>query len=158
MDELFVKKDLLVEDLYRKQAVTIEHTATIGEALHKMDDDATNGLLVMSDPETVIGILSLQDIAGAIVPSEMQENVNLAEAMYRPGYFEEVALKLAQRKVTSIMRKDFKTVTRKASIMEIAAEFLQNDLYIVPVVEEGRLLGVVTRTEIKQALARAIDR
>ena len=37
--------------------------------------------------------------------------------------------------------------------MAVTADFLKNDLYIVPVVEKGELLGVVTRSEIKKALA-----
>lgn len=148
-------KYLLVKDLYRADAVSIEASATIKEALHKMNTKGTNGLLIL-DKETVIGVLSLQDITGAIVPHEMRDNTSLAGAMYKAGYFEEGARKLSRKKVTELMRTDFLTVTRQASLMEIAADFLQNDLYIVPVVEDGKLVGVVTRTEIRHVFASAM--
>ena len=152
----YMVKHIVVNDLYRKKAATIETTATIQQALHKMDEENTNGLLVMGDDDKLIGILSLQDIAGAIVPEEMQSNSNLAGALFKEGFFEELARKLNRKKVTEVMRTDFKTVTRDASILEIAAEFLQTDLYIVPVVEDGKLLGVVSRTEIRRAMATAM--
>lgn len=44
------------------------------------------------------------------------------------------------------------TVSLHDNIMAITADFLKNDLYLVPVLENGQLVGVVTRTEIKKAL------
>ncbi len=149
-------KRILVEDLYRKDAATIPATATVRQALEQMQADSSNGLLVLEGEDKVVGIISLQDIAGAIVPDEMQENANLANALFREGFFEELANKLTRKKVTEIMRTEYKTVTRQASILEIAADFLQSDLYIVPVVEDDKLLGVVTRTEIRRAMANAM--
>ena len=144
-----------VNDLYRSDAVTIGIQATIKEALQRMDSEASNGLIVL-DGDEVVGIISLQDIAGAAVPVEMQNNASLAGALFKEGYFEEAARKLLRHKVVDLMRTDFLSVTRQASILEIGADFLQNDLYIVPVIEEGKLLGVVTRTEIRQALTKAL--
>lgn len=55
------------------------------------------------------------------------------------------------------MRRDFIQVSLEDNIMSITADFLKNDLYIVPVVEKGELIGIVTRSEIKKALAAAME-
>lgn len=143
--------------LYRPNPITIDQHASVRDALKLMIEKGSNGLLVTDQSTTLVGILSLQDIAGAIVPVEMQQNVTLAQAMFKEGFFEEQAKEIADKKVTEYMRKHYKSVTPHASIFEIAAEFLQNDLYIIPVVQEDKLVGVISRSEIKQVLALAMN-
>ncbi len=60
---------------------------------------------------------------------------------------------IQNKKVSTIMRKKFTITNLNDNIMAVAADFLKNDLYIVPVIEQGELLGVITRSEIKKALA-----
>jgi predicted transcriptional regulator len=50
------------------------------------------------------------------------------------------------------MRKEFVSVSLHDNIMAVTADFLKNDLYIVPVIDKGAIIGVVTRSEIKKAL------
>jgi predicted transcriptional regulator len=54
------------------------------------------------------------------------------------------------------MRKDFISVNLKANILTVLADFLQNDLYIIPVIEQDHLIGVLTRTEVRKAIASGI--
>jgi len=146
----------VVEDFSRHDAISIGTQATVKDALLRMDQENTNGLLVLDDGQ-VVGILALQDIAAAAVPDEMKHDVSLAGAMFKEGYFEEGARNVLKQKVSEVMRTDFLVVGPNASIMEIAADFLQNDLYIVPVIDDGKLIGVVTRTEIRRALTKSLD-
>lgn len=146
----------IVEGFFRRDAITIDVNATVKEALLIMDQKKTNGLLVV-DGMRVAGVLALQDIAAAVIPDEMKHDASLAGAMFKEGYFEEGTKNVLKQKVTDVMRTDFLTVKPGASILEIAADFLQNDLYIVPVVENGELVGVVTRTEIRRALTKSLS-
>jgi CBS domain-containing protein len=77
--------------------------------------------------------------------------------MYKEGFFKETCQAIKGKLVKEVMRKNILTVTPDTHIMVIMADFLKNDCYIVPVVEGGKLLGIVTRTEIKRALAEAMD-
>ena len=146
-----------IKYLYRPNPITIDKNATVRDALREMIERGSNGLIVTTHENKVVGIICLQDIAAAVLPVEMKENISLAQAMYKEGYFEEAAKELAEKKVTEIARTDYKTVAPNASIFEIAAEFLQNDLYIIPVVEDHKLIGVISRSEIKRALALAMN-
>ncbi|HEX9062072.1 MAG TPA: CBS domain-containing protein, partial [Clostridia bacterium] len=64
---------------------------------------------------------------------------------------------LKDRLVKDIMRTDVVMATPETTVLEIAADFLKNDLYIVPVVENDKAIGIVTRSEIKTALAKGMD-
>ena len=126
--------------------------ASVLEAVEELIKDEVNGLVVINDKKKVMGLLSLQDIAAATVPRQFRKNVRMAAAMYKPGFFTEMCQQIKDDPVSTVMRKEFITVDLDDNIMAVTADFLKNDLYIVPVIEKGQLLGVVTRSEIKKAL------
>lgn len=144
---------MLISELYKKHAITILETASVLDALHILLKKKINGLIVLNEKEEVAGVLAIQDIAAATVPRQFRHNIQMAAAMYRPGFFSENCEELKNKPVSLVMRKKFTVTTLNDNIMAVAADFLKNDLYIVPVVEKGELLGVVTRSEIKKALA-----
>lgn len=148
---------MLVADIYNTNIVLVEDDITIKKALEMFVDKHFNGVVVVDKNKRIVGILSLQDIAAAVVPSDMQEHTQLANALYKPNFFREMCQEIMNKKVKDVMRKEFITVTRETSVMEIAADFLKNDLYIVPVYENDKPIGIVTRSEVKRALAKGMD-
>lgn len=148
---------MLVRDIYTSNPNVIAENLTIRDVIERLISNDYNGLLVINDKEKLVGVLSLQDIVGHIVPKEMQEHSNLASSMYIPGFFKEQCVEVGDKLVKQIMRREFIVADLDDSLMEIAADFLHNDLYIVPVVEKGDIVGIITRSEIKKALALALD-
>ncbi len=146
---------MLIKEIYHKSPVTITSNTTVKDALKLILNKKINGLIV-TDPQNenkVVGVLSVQDIAAATVPRQFRKNLGIAAALYRKGFFHEMCAEIENMSVTKIMRKDFEWVSLEDHIMSVTAEFLRGDLYIVPVIEKKVLLGVVTRSEIKRALA-----
>jgi predicted transcriptional regulator len=144
---------MLISQIYHTNPATINQSASMKEAVDFLVHHKYNALIVTGENGEVTGVLSLQDIAGAVVPNEFENNVNMANAMYKHGFFDEMCQMIVNKKVEDIMRKDFISVTLEDNILAITADFLKNDLYIVPVIEDGKLIGIVTRSEIKTALA-----
>lgn len=147
---------MLVEEIYCKTPYTISPDKTIKEAMETLVKDDSNGLIVV-DGEKVVGVLAVQDIAGATLPKEFKDNVNLAHAMFKSGMFSEVCQELSQKKVKDIMRKDYLTVELDTNIFSVMSDFLVNDLYIVPVLKNNKLIGVITRNDIRNAIAQKMD-
>jgi len=143
---------MLISEIYHSNPKTLLATATIKQALDELMKDEVNALVIVNDQTKVVGILSLQDIAAATIPPQFRKNVRMAAAMYKRGFFTEMCQQLKDQRVTQIMRKEFISVDLDDNIMAVTADFLKNDLYLVPVLEKGKLLGVITRTEIKKAL------
>ncbi len=145
---------VLIKDIFHKNPVTITTSLTVKEALVEILNKKINGLIVTDDSgKKVKGVLSVQDIAGATIPRQFRKNIGMAAGMYKKGFFHEMCAEIEDLPVTKIMRTDFESVSLDDNIMTITAEFLLGDLYIVPVIEKGELVGVVTRSEIKKALA-----
>lgn len=144
---------MLIKEVYNPNHIQIPQYTTVGEALALLANDEVNALLVTDLNDKVCGVLSIQDIAGATIPEQFRSNIRIATAMYRKGFFTQTCQELKSKPVSSIMRRTFVTVTLDDNIMAVTADFLKNDLYIVPVVDElEKVVGVVTRTEIKKAL------
>lgn len=143
---------MLISEIYHKRPKTLPQDATIHEAVEELIKDEVNALIIVNDQQKPLGVLSLQDIAAATVPRQFRKNVGIAAAMYKRGFFTEMCQEIKDKPVTTVMRKEFIKVSLEDNIMAVTADFLKNDLYIVPVVEKGKLLGIVTRTEIKKAL------
>lgn len=143
---------MLISEIYRPDPITVLPTVTAREALGVLIRNKVNGLVVVDGKGKVKGILSLQDIAAATIPSQFKKNVRMAAAMYRRGFFTEMCQQLKDRPISEIMRKDFISVSLHENIMAVTADFLKNDLYIVPVLDKKELIGIVTRSEIKKAL------
>jgi predicted transcriptional regulator len=148
---------VLISQIYHKNPKTLHSEATVVEAITKLRSDHVNGLIILNQDGKIAGVLSVQDIAAATVPRQFRKNVRMAAAMYIPGFFAEMCHSIKDKKVSKIMRRDFVSVSLSDNIMAVTADFLKNDLYIVPVIEKGELLGVVTRSEIKTALWDAME-
>lgn len=147
---------MFIKQIYHPHPKIIHEDATVKDVVVELLKDEINGLVVLNNHSEVIGVISMQDIAGATIPDEFRKNIAMAQAMYKQGYFQEMCEKIADMPVKKFMRTEFVTVDFDTNIMAVTADFLENDLYIVPVVEGNRLMGVITRTEIKQAIAAAM--
>lgn len=152
-----VLSGMLIEQIYNPHPRVISDATTVAEAIAQMDEDLHNGYIVLDDIGHVVGILTIQDVAAAIIPKQFRQNISLASGMYKKGFFHEMCADIKDFPVKKIMRKDFTTVTLDDNIMVVIADFLENDVYLVPVVnDESELIGIVTRTEIKKALANGM--
>lgn len=143
---------MLISEILNKDPVTFSHTGTVKEALQTLVKKRINALVITNDKNKVVGVFSLQDIAGATVPEQFKKNIRMAAAMYKKGFFTERCCEIKDKSVKEVMRRDFVKVSLNDNIMAVTADFLFNDLYVVPVIEKGELVGIVTRSEIKKAL------
>lgn len=147
---------MLIKEYYHREAFTIPATTTIEDLIKKMVEKKCNGFVVVED-EKPVGVISMQDIAAAVVPEEFVENPKIAKAMYKHGFFDERVLEIKNNPVSSVMRKEFQAIDITDNTLHILADFLQNDLYIVPIISEGKLVGIVTRSDVKKAFAKAMN-
>lgn len=145
---------MLIREIYHENPITVKEDCTVKDALKVIVSKRVNGVIVVdnTNPNKVKGVLAIQDIAAATIPRQFRKNLGMAAAMYKKGFFHEMCAEIKDLSVTKIMRKNFEQVSLDDHIMAITAEFLRGDLYIVPVVENKKLVGVVTRSEIKKAL------
>ena len=123
---------ILVKDHMQANVLAVKHDASVREVVEHLLKWNITGAPVVDESMKVIGFVSEQDC--------MKEMLNSA------FYAEDSA------QVTQIMRPDVLSVTPDTSILEIAEVMLGNKPKNYPVVEDGRLVGLINRRNILQAL------
>ncbi|MFO7910324.1 CBS domain-containing protein [Vreelandella aquamarina] len=120
-------RDIMSRDCYRVSPDTSITTLAQGLALHRLP-----GAPVVDKADRLIGFISEQDVIGKVLDS-----------IYNDG---EAPL------VKELMKESVLSVIPTKSITDLAQEMLGAKPKIYPVVEQNRLVGIVTRRDILIAL------
>lgn len=120
-------RDVMSRDCYRVTGQTSITNLAQGLALHRLP-----GAPVVDTSDRLIGFISEQDVMGRVLDSIYHDD--------------EAPL------VRELMRQDVLTTTPNKSITDLAQEMLGAKPKVYPVVEQQRLVGIVTRRDILMAL------
>jgi len=108
-----------------RKVETVEDSSTIYQAAVKMAKLKIGSLVVVEKTESV-GIITEGDVSRAVAKG-LEETKNL---------------------VKSVMRRPLITTTSDARVEEAAKTMAASSIKKLPVVDGGRLLGIVTQTDI----------
>jgi CBS domain-containing protein len=125
----------------------------VAEAVRAVLDSGLPALPVVDGDERLVGIFGEREFLGALFPRYVNE---LGYAGFVPRSIESVLEKRAacrDEPVREHMNTEHVDVPRDHSDVQLAETFLHHRVLIVPVTEDGRVVGVVTRSEFFAALA-----
>ncbi len=112
-------------DVMNKNVVAIRPDATVEEAIHSLLENHVSGVPIIDEQGYLAGIIS-----------EFQ----LLEAIYRP--------EVKQERVRDLMTKDVITVAEDAALSEVANMLLLHRIRRVPVVRDGKMVGIIARRDL----------
>lgn len=101
-------------------------------AVHLLVDKDISGLLVVDGKGELIGVLTERDCIAVALQS---------------GYFDE-----AGGDVRSYMTAQVNTIDPDASMMDLAETFSRASFRRCPVIEDGKLVGLICRRDVLRAL------
>ena len=132
------------------QTITGEETAAA--AVKKMVEAKTNSLIVINEKNEPIGIVSSYSLIKEIVPSYLKDDP-VSSNFGAEGTFDKYAAKCKDKPIREIMNTDFHSLREEDTMIEAASYAVEATRRILPVVnKEGKLIGAITRTGIKNAL------
>jgi len=111
-----------VADLMTKDVLTVEPSDTIGEAAEKMQDANVGAVVVVEDMVRIVGIVTERDLMRAVA-----QRARAAEARVRLW-----------------MTENPLTIEPETTIEEAAKIMFENNFRHLPVVKDGRPLGIVS--------------
>jgi acetoin utilization protein AcuB len=130
-----------VRDWMTPNPITIDPKTTLPEA-HKLMKECHIRRLPVVDRGRVVGILTLGDIREAS-PSDAT-SLSIFELNYL----------LAKLNVEKIMTRDPITIAPAATIREAAQIMLEHKIGGLPVVEDEKLVGIITESDIFRVLVQ----
>jgi CBS domain-containing protein len=137
----------------RRPCPVVPERASVADATRAVLDSGLPALPVVDERERLVGIFGEREFVGALFPKYLQ---TLGYAGYVPKAIDEVLEKrreCAGEAVGEHVNREHVDVPPDASDVQVAETFLHHRVLIVPVVADGRVLGVVTRGDFFRALA-----
>jgi CBS domain-containing protein len=147
-----------VRDIMDPEPATVRRDSPVEEVVATLRDNELPGVPVVDDDGRVVGIVTEADL---VLPDDQGDlhiphYINLfgGTVFLEPlGRFEERLRKAFASKAEDMMSTDPDTVSPDTTVQEAARIIHETGHNRLPVVEDGRLVGVVTRVDVLGALA-----
>ena len=148
---------LRVSDLMTTQVITVKPTDTVRQAVIKMALDNVTGAPVVDNRNHVLGVISQTDILQLILKyqDKLDEEIHsehlLSQPMDTDNQSADMTLinkEFSGMKVEDIMVRSTLYTTPDAEIVEALRMMMKMDVNRLPVLEQGILVGTVSRSDV----------
>lgn len=135
------------QDVMRSEVQCVTETTKLRELSRAFRYYGVTTIPVVDETNVLVGVVNEADLLRAMLPNyaELQDNIHY---MHDFEYLEDRADAVENLPVKEIMVRGTISVDKKAPLMRVIALFLLKSYSHIPVVEGGRIIGVVTRTDI----------
>ena len=131
---------MIIERRMTKNPVTITPEASVVEASELMKKEKVHRLPVLDRDKNLIGVISEKDILFATPSPASSLSIH------------EMAYLLSKLTVRKLMTKNPVTINRTTTVEEAARLMVDQDLSCLPVVEDGKLVGIVSKSDMFKIL------
>jgi CBS domain-containing protein len=145
-------------DVMVRDVVTIKSDATVKDAIELLMKHDISALPVVDDDGAVVGILSEADLI---------RREAISTGKHRPWWLEAITpattlagefAKSHGQRVDEVMSTQVVSATPEAPLSEIATLLERHRIKRVPIIQDGKLIGIVSRANLIQALASSTAR
>ncbi|MFO7311919.1 MAG: CBS domain-containing protein [Bacillota bacterium] len=133
-----------VADIYTRNPVVVDPETSAPQARKLMEEHKIRRLPVV-DKGKLVGIVTLSDLLKA-APSPAT-TLSVWELNYL----------LDRVKVKEIMTRDVVTTTPDADLKTVASIMAERKIGGLPVVENGKVVGIITESDVFRALVKLLD-
>jgi CBS domain-containing protein len=143
-------RDVMVQDV-----VTVGPDEDVAKALQLLVDHDISALPVVDGERRVIGILSEADLLHREKIGTEKHRAWWLEAVTPASVLALDYAKSHGRKVVELMSENIISADENTSLSELANILEKNRIKRVPILKDGKLVGIVSRSNLIQALASA---
>jgi CBS domain-containing protein len=146
-----------VRDIMTAPVVSATADTSVGRIAELMHEKAISGVPVVNDSNRVIGIVTDFDLVMRITPIDPPHFLPLLEGripLETKGHFERRIRHQVGAAARDVMTEEVITIGADENIESLAQVMVGNRIDLVPVVENGRLVGVVSRADVIRWMTR----
>jgi CBS domain-containing protein len=142
-------------DVMVRDVVTVHPETSIADAVKLLVDHDISALPVVDQGNRLIGIISEADLIHRVEIATERQRPWLVESLTAAATLAGEFAKSHGKTVGEIMTQEVVSTSEDASLAEIATLFERKRIKRVPIVRDGMVVGVVSRSNLIQALASA---
>lgn len=146
---------LTARDIMTPHPVSVKVGTRVSDAARIMLEHHFNGLPVVEEDGTLRGVLCQSDLVVQHKKLRLPSYFVILDALIplqSPGKFEEEVRRMAATTVEEAMTGAPRTVSPDTPMEELASLMAEEKYYTLPVVEEGRLVGVIGKEDVLRTL------
>ena len=131
-----MKENTPISKIMTKNVITVNHNDELETAEHIFKSKHIRHIPVVKNKE-VIGMLSYTDLL----------RISFADAVDEDeGYVDTVVYNMFS--IEQVMAKNLVSVNSQQSIKEVAQLLASKEFHAIPVIDNGKLMGIVTTTDL----------
>jgi CBS-domain-containing membrane protein len=146
---------LKVKDIMTREVKTVSPETEIAQAAKLLLSERINGVPVVNKNGEVVGILCQSDLIAQQKSIPIPSLFTLLDG-YIPltllSRLDKEVEKIAATKVTHAMTPDPTTVNSETDIDKVAALMVEKNYHTLPVVDNGKLVGIVGKEDVLKTL------
>ena len=142
LQDRLIRPNLSVRDVMSHRTHAVPPETTVRAVLDLILQRRLNSVPVVGEKGEVLGLVTESDLMRALMPKMPRAGAEDAEPAEEPG----------DQPVREIMARSVLCVSDDLGISEVATMMINKDVEQIPVVNEGAITGVVSRTDIIRKL------
>lgn len=147
-----------VGEIMTHAVISVREDTTIAEAAGLMLQHHISGLPVCDSEGALVGIVTEGDLLRRAETGTEKKHGRWLEFLLGPGRLAEEYSDAHARKVGEVMTQDVATIDVHQPVTEIVRLMEKHRVKRLPVIERGKLVGIVSRANLVQALVGALVR
>ena len=144
-------------DVMTSEVISVDENATVPAVARLLAERGISAVPVVDKDNQVIGMVSEGDLLHRIETGTERRQSWWLDMMASTSKLAGDYVKSHGGKVKDVMTLDVLTVTETTPVADIALLLETNRIKRVPVMRDGRLVGIVSRANLVRALAMTID-
>jgi len=153
VNEIYVKKELTVEDLMSKEFGTASPEMDLKELTDLFYLKKTSYLPVLSDGGEFLGEVRINDLISVGIP-DYAVTIGDLGFMHNFAPLETLLNNEENIQVKSIMKKSLVSLRPESSVIEAALKITQGNFRHLPVIRDGQLVGILNVMDILNKVLR----
>ena len=140
-------------DIMVSPVITVGPDATVQDVAEILIRNRISAVPVLSQQGKILGIVSEGDLLRRVESGTQRARSWWLELLTSKFTLRDEYMKSHSRKVTDVMTSDVLTVSPDTRLGDVASVLEKNGIKRVPVVTDGKLVGIVSRANLVQAIA-----
>ncbi|MFT3989690.1 CBS domain-containing protein [Aestuariivirga sp.] len=144
-----------VADIMTTPVIGVEPGTEVADAVNLMLGNRVSGLPVITSSRKLVGIVTEGDFLRRSELGTAKKRPRWIEFLQPSGKLAQEYTHAAGRKVADVMTADVATVPSSASLDDLVELMTSRRIKRMPVVDNGKLVGIVSRSDLMRAMLRA---
>jgi len=150
-------KKIKAKDIMTEKILSVRPETTVKEVAHFFLQHKISGAPVLNENNELVGIVTEGDLIFRDANVHLPTVVTIFDSIVyleSPHKYEHELQKIVGGQVADIMTRDIITITPDTDLQEMATIMHEKKRHLLPVLEEGRLVGIIGKADLVRAIAQ----